>query len=503
MTDRLKRDRFLCIHGHFYQPPRENPWTGKIEEQQGAHPFHNWNERINAESYTPNAAARILDGESERVVNNYRKISFDFGPTLLCWLEAEARETYEAILEADRESQNLFSGHGSALAQVYHHSILPLCNARDKRTEIHWGRRDFESRFGRFPEGMWLAETAVDLETLDVLCKEGIQFTILSPLQAARIRSHRKKRWIDVSSGKIDPRTPYRVKLPSGREMSLFFYDKTISKAVAFERLLRSGEIFADRLLSGFSDKCHQAQLVNIATDGETYGHHHQFGEMALAYTLEYVDAHSLASVSIYGKFLESFPPTDVVEIRERSAWSCPHGLGRWSRDCGCQTGGKASWNQKWREPLRGALNWLRDQAAAPFEAELGLLLKEPWTARDDYIEVILDPSQEDRFYADHSIRSLSVQEKERARQLLELQRNALMMFTSCAWFFNDLSGIETIQVLRYAKRLIELGEELFQCDWEKQFLLHLSKAKSNIPEEGSGADIYRKHVCTSLIVDR
>jgi alpha-amylase/alpha-mannosidase (GH57 family) len=350
---------------------------------------------------------------------------------------------------------------------------------------------------------MWLAETAVDLETLEVLCEQGIQFTILSPLQAARIRSHQKGRWVDVSSGRINPRTPYKVKLPSGREMSLFFYDKTISKAVAFERLLRSGELFANRLLSGFSPKYRGAQLVNIATDGETYGHHHQFGEMALAFTLDHVEAESLAQITVYGEFLESFPPVDVVEIRESTSWSCPHGVGRWSRDCGCQTGGKAGWNQKWRRPLREALNWLRDQAAPPFESELGLLLQDPWAARNDYIEVILEPSQKNRFFANHAIKPLSALEMERAQQLLELQRNALMMFTSCAWFFNDLSGIETIQVLKYARRVIEIGEELFQQDWETEFLRHLSKAKSNTVEEGSGSDIYQKHVSSSSIADR
>lgn len=490
-----KQERFLCIHGHFYQPPRENPWTGRIEEQKGAHPYHDWNEKINTESYTPNTAARILIGENVTTVNNYQKISFNFGPTLLRWLELEAPDTYRAILEADRESRRHFSGHGSALAQAYHHSILPLCNARDKRTEVFWGRRDFEMRFGRTPEGMWLSEAAVDLDTLEVLSEQGIRFAILSPFQAAWVRSHRKGRWVDVSAGEIDTRTPYRVFLPSGREMNLFFYDSTISKAVAFEHLLRNGDLFAQRLLGGLDVKRDQAQLVHIATDGETYGHHHQFGEMALAYALDFIEKNHLARLTVYGEFLDRYPPKDLVEIRNKSSWSCPHGIGRWYTDCGCQTGGEAGWNQRWREPLREALNWLRDQAAEPFERELGLLLKEPWAARNDYIEVILDPSQEDRFFADHARRSLSAAEKERSIQLLELQRNALTMFTSCGWFFNDVSGIETVQILKYAKRVIELGEGLFQADWERRFLQYLSRAKSNIPEEGNASDIYSKHV--------
>ena len=488
-------ERFLCIHGHFYQPPRENPWTGRIDTQKGAHPFHDWNEKINAEAYKPNAAARIPDGESERTANNYKRISFDFGPTLLRWLESEAPDTYRAILEADQDSQRLFSGHGSALAQAYHHSILPLCNARDKFTEVFWGRRDFEHRFGRSPEGMWLAETAIDLDTLETLSEQGIGFTVLSPLQAARVFSHEKKRWVDVSSGSIDTRSAYAVRLPSGREMNLFFYDKEISKAVAFERLLRSGELFADRLLGGFAENSSRAQLVHIATDGETYGHHHQFGEMALAYTLDFIERNRLAQLTVYGEFLERFPPKDLVEIRKRTSWSCPHGVGRWSADCGCQTGGDADWNQKWRKPLREALDWLRDQAAHPFETELGLLLKDPWSARNSYVDVVLDPSQQDRFFGEHSVRPLSLPERERSIQLLELQRNALMMFTSCAWFFNDVSGIETIQILKYARRVMEMGKELFAVEWEESFLKQLSRAESNKPSEGNGADIYRKYV--------
>jgi alpha-amylase/alpha-mannosidase (GH57 family) len=293
------------------------------------------------------------------------------------------------------------------------------------------------------------------------------------------------------------------VILPSGSEMSLFFYDKTIAKAVAFERLLQDGELFANRLLGGFDENRGRAQLVHIATDGETYGHHHRFGEMALAFALDSIGRNHMAQVTVYGEFLERFPPRDLVEIRNRTSWSCTHGIERWCGDCGCQTGGEPGWNQKWREPLREALNWLRDQAAPAFESEAGLLLKDPWEARNGYIEVILNPSHKERFFEEQSFRSLSVKEKERANQLLELQRNALMMFTSCGWFFNDLSGIETIQILKYARRVIELGKELFQLNWEQRFLQHLSKASSNIPEEGNGEDIYRKYSRPSFIVDR
>jgi len=345
---------------------------------------------------------------------------------------------------------------------------------------------------------MWLAETAVDLETLELLGQQGILFTILSPSQAARVLPHQSRKWIGVSNGSIDSRRPYRVVLPSGGEMNLFFYDRAISRAVAFERLLQNGELFADRLIRGFDGDGNDVQLVNIATDGETYGHHHRFGEMALAYTLELIEKDHLAQTTIYGEFLECFPPQDIVEIREDTSWSCSHGVGRWSSNCGCHTGGEPDWNQKWRRPLRDALNWLRDQAAVSYEREMGRLVRDPWAARDHYVEVILDPDQWSRFLSDHATGPLAGSDSERVRVLLELQRNALMMFTSCGWFFNDISGIETVQILRYARRVIELGDELFQAEWEPYFLKLLSKAESNIPEEGTGTDVYKKHVrCT------
>jgi len=234
-------DRYLCIHCHFYQPPRENPWLESIELQESAYPYHDWNERITAECYEPNAASRILttDNRIIRIVNNYSRISFNVGPTLLSWMANRAPETYQAILDADRESQQRFSGHGSAIAQVYNHMIMPLANRRDKQTQVFWGIRDFESRFNRAPEGMWLAETAVDIETLEVLAANGIQFTILAPSQARHERRVTTTKFKNVEGGKIDPTRPYVCNLPSGRSINLFFYDGPISRAVAFEGLLQ------------------------------------------------------------------------------------------------------------------------------------------------------------------------------------------------------------------------------------------------------------------------
>ncbi|HEV3511131.1 MAG TPA: DUF3536 domain-containing protein [Candidatus Sulfotelmatobacter sp.] len=495
--------KYICIHGHFYQPPRENPYLEAIELQDSAYPYHDWNERITAECYAPNAASRILDAENRivKLVNNYSLISFNFGPTLLSWLKDQAPRVYAAILEADKESAERFSGHGSALAQGYNHMILPLANRRDKITQVKWGIKDFESRFGRRPEGMWLPETAVDTETLEILAENGIQFTILAPRQAKRVRTKQSTRYHDVSGGRVDPARAYMAKLPSKKRISLFFYDGPISQAVAFEGLLSDGKRFADRLMSGFSDSRQGAQLVHIATDGESYGHHHHFGEMALTYALEEIQKNSLAQLTNYGEFLAKHPAEDFAEIVENSSWSCVHGVERWRSDCGCNSGGHP-WNQQWRAPLRAALDWLRDRLAPIFEAQAKLYLRDPWASRDDYIRVILDRSQESRnaFFADHAIRPLDQEQQVTVLKLLEMQRHALLMYTSCGWFFDELSGIESVQVLHYAGRALRLAEEctgeLIQAEFEQQ----LAKAKSNLPEHADGARIYEKWVKPAVV---
>lgn len=497
----MNDNRYLCIHGHFYQPPRENPWLEAIELQDSAAPYHDWNERVTAECYAPNGAARILDPEGRigKIVNNYSTISYNFGPTLLSWMKDKAPESYQAILDADRVSMQRFSGHGSALAQCYNHIIMPLANARDKLTQVIWGIEDFRFRFGRDPAGMWLPETAVDLETLDRMAQHGIQFTILAPSQAKTVDG------ADVSGARIDPARVYRQKLPSGRSINLFFYDGPVSRAVAFERLLNNGGRFAQRLLDVFSGDREGPQLSHIATDGETYGHHHAFGDMALAYALADIESKGLAKLTNYGEFLEKYPGEHDVEIIENTAWSCVHGVGRWNSNCGCNSGGHGEWNQEWRAPLRAAFDWLRDEVAPRYEKLAARFLKDPWAARNNYIHVILDrnPESRERFAAANFRRkSLRADDRVKIWKLLEMQRHAMLMYTSCGWFFDELSGIETVQTIQYAGRVVELAADLFGAelnlskqDLERRFLEKLSLAKSNIPELGDGAAIYEKFV--------
>jgi alpha-amylase/alpha-mannosidase (GH57 family) len=491
--------RYICIHGHFYQPPRENPWLEAIELQDSAAPYHDWNERITRECYAPNAVSRTLDDQGliVKLVNNYSKMSFNFGPTLLSWLEIKAPDVYAAILEADRQSRDKFAGHGSALAQVYNHMIMPLANSRDRATQILWGIGDFAHRFKRTPEGMWLPETAVDLESLELLAQFGITFVILAPHQAARVRRMDETSWREVENAQIDPMMPYRHQLKSGRSIAIFFYDGPIARGVAFEGLLSQGDRFIERLMGAFSAGADRPQLVHIATDGETYGHHHRFGDMALAYVLEQIEARGLARLTNYGEYLAAHPPAHEVEIVEKSSWSCPHGIDRWWSDCGCSSGAHTGWNQEWRTPLRNALDWLRDHLALSWEPKARALLRDPWAARNDYIEIVLDRSEDNirNFLSRHANRALNAAETTTVLKLLELQRNAMLMYTSCGWFFDDLAGIETTQVLKFAGRAAQLAQDLFGDSLEAQFARRLAAGKSNVADEGDGARIYDRWV--------
>lgn len=497
-------NRSICIHGHFYQPPRDNPWLEDIEVQDSAYPYHDWNERIAAECYAANAISRALDaqGRIARLVNNYARISFNFGPTLLPWMQAHAPEAYAAILEADRLSTEKYAGHGSALAQAYNHMILPLANDRDKYTQIVWGIKDFEYRFKRKPEGLWLPEAAVDLKSLEIMAGLGIVYVLLAPRQARRVRDLPDGPWRETGEWDIDPGQAYVVSLPSGQAIHAFFYDGPISKAVAFEGLLNNGEDFANRLLSGFPEQEDGPRLMHIATDGESYGHHHRGGEMALTRALDYIESNNLARLTNYGQYLEEHPADQAVEIVEDSSWSCIHGIERWRADCGCNSGGHPEWNQSWRAPLRQAMDWLRDSVMPHFEQAAGALLDDPWAARDAYIEVVVDRSagRVGRFLGSQTSRRLSPEEEIRALKLMELQRHAMLMYTSCGWFFDEISGLETIQVIQYAGRVVQLAEDLFDLPFEAEFLDRLEQAKSAIPEHVDGKVIYNRFVKPAML---
>ncbi|MGA1842123.1 MAG: DUF3536 domain-containing protein [bacterium] len=491
-------ERYLCIHGHFYQPPRENPWLDELEVQDSAKPFHDWNERILAECYAPNAAARIVDGKNRilKISNNYRLMSFNFGPTLLSWMERHDQETYHSILEADRDSVKERNGHGNAIAQVYNHIIMPLASQRDKWIQIQWGIRDFQKRFDRFPEGMWLSETAVDLETLEHLARTGIKFTVLAPHQASRIRKIDAHEWMSVTGGKIDPTLPYRCFLRDGNHIDIFFYDGPISNSIAFEKVLSSGDLFINRLLSGFNDKRIWPSILSVATDGESYGHHYKFGDMALAYVLSHIEERDIRLVN-YGQFLEHHSPMFQVEIIENTSWSCAHGIERWRGDCGCYSGSRPEWNQGWRVPLRRCLDQLKNKLDDIFEKHAGKHFKDPWDAFIDYIDLILDRSEKQRndFFDKHQINLLELSKKIKVLKLMEMQRFGQLMFTSCGWFFDDISGIEAIQILKYASRAIQLASPFTEENIEDPFMEILSEAKSNIHEKGTGKDIYQKEI--------
>jgi len=499
--------KHVCIHGHFYQPPRESPWLEGIEKEDSAAPYHDWNERINSECYRPNTAARLVD-DANRILslhNNYESLSFNFGPTLFRWLELHDRWVYEAILKADRESCLRLDGHGNAMAQIYGHIIMPLANRRDKITQIVWGIRDFQHRFGRIPEGMWLSETAVDGETLGIMAELGIRFTVLSPFQAARWRLlDGDGTWKDARGGEIPTGRAYRYRCPNGKAIHIFFYDASLSRGIAFEDLLGHSSRLLDRINAAHesSDRSDgEPWLVHAATDGESYGHHSKFGDMALAAAFKDLLSDSGIALTNYGSFLASFPVLAEVEITENTSWSCAHGVGRWERDCGCHIGGGPGWNQEWRAPLRDALNYLRDALAVLYGRQMGKLCRDPWRARDEYIDVLLDRNRLwDDFLLRHMKKDFGRSGVQRFFQLLEMQRCAMFMYTSCGWFFDDISGLESQIILRWAARAIQIAARMGNTALERPFLSILSKARSNLPSIGNGEDVYLKAVKPEIV---
>ncbi|HLO50308.1 MAG TPA: DUF3536 domain-containing protein [Kamptonema sp.] len=524
---------YVAVHGHFYQPPRENPYLDAIERQPGAAPFHDWNERIHHECYRPNAFARILNdrGELVGIVNNYEYLSFNIGATLMSWLERYDREVYERILEGDRKSCERL-GKGNAIAQVYNHIIMPLANERDKHTQIRWGIADFRSRFHRDPEGMWLAETAVDYATLEALVAQGIRFIVLAPSQAERCRplpnaDDPNPEWHEVGGSQIDPTRPYRCYLkpslsatetlstqhfsrrtrsksqipsPNAPYIDIFFYDGPISRDMGFSDVLSNSHHFAGRLGQAVRGDHRPAQLIAVATDGETFGHHKGGTEKCLAYSFTEEFPRRNWTVTNFAHYLSINPPSWEVELKPVTAWSCAHGVDRWQEDCGC--GGGGEWNQKWRRPLRDSLNWLRDRLIPIYEGAGRKFFTDVWAARDEYIEVLRDRSvaNVNSFLSKHCDRELDATERVDALRLLEMQRHALLMFTSCGWFFEEISRPEGVQILRYAARALELAADISGIHLEAEFVQRLALSPSNVEFFKTGAQVYRHLVVTAQI---
>jgi hypothetical protein len=489
-------EKWVCIHGHFYQPPRENPWLEAVEAQPSAHPYHDWNQRITAECYRPNAAARVVDSANQiiQIVDNYQRMSFNVGPTLMSWLATNEPDVHDALVAADRASVARFGGHGSAMAQCYSHMIMPLASPRDRATQVRWGIVDFKHRFGRAPEGMWLPECAADTASLEALAAEGILFTVLAPNQAKAWRAPGGA-WKTTA---VEPGRAYRCALPSGRSIDLFFYDGQTAQAVAFERLLSDGHQIIARMTNRPALDGKDPTLCHIATDGETYGHHHRYGDMALAWALQQVEqGWNGTRLTNYAQFRAAVPATWEVMLAENSSWSCAHGIERWRSNCGCNSGGKPGWSQAWRRPLREAFDWLRDQADATLDRVGRTVFRDPWAAREAYIEVLLERSQaaRDRFLAAHGSHRLDAAERVRALQLMEMTRHAMLMYTSCGWFFDDLAGIETVQCLQYAARTSELVEAAGGPRVEPALVDRLSAGSSNVVQEGDGRRVWARRV--------
>jgi alpha-amylase/alpha-mannosidase (GH57 family) len=494
--------KYFCIHGHFYQPPRENPWTETVERQPSARPEHDWNRRIARECYIPNSQARLMDAHNliSELVNNYELLNFDFGPTLLTWFEKAYPYDYRRLLAADKTAAQRLSGHGNAMAQAYNHMILPLAKPRDVRTQILWGLADFKHRFGRDAEALWIPETACNDAVLTALVEHGLKYAVLAPTQAKCVRPIGAQDWTDVSSSGLDPRRAYRWSVPGSqgeKSLALFFYDGGLSHSVAFEKVMVNAKGWADRILGAYDNAAAEDQLVNLCTDGESYGHHEKFGEMGLAHLLAQELPKRGIEVVNYAAFLAEHEPTWEAEIKPGgdglgTSWSCSHGVSRWSDACGCGGEGKSL---AWRRPMREALDWLRDHLALTFEREGGRVLREPWAARDAYISVVLDRSEASvsRFMAEYLKAEGTAENRVKALRLLEMQRHAMLMYTSCGWFFSDISGIEAVQNLQYASRAVELAHLAAGVDLERGLAARLKSAPSNYAEQRNGEVVYRK----------
>lgn len=482
----------VCIHGHFYQPPRIDPWLGELLPEGSAAPGLNWNQRILESSYAPLAWARRRNGQGliTDIVNCYEWISFNFGPTLLSWLETADPECYARILAADQASIRRW-GRGNAMAQCHHHLIMPLASPLDKEVQLAWTKADFQTRFSRDPEGLWLSEAAVDTATLEAVAKAGFRYVVLAPRQAAAVADMDGRDRHGVDESNLDIQQPYAVVLPSGQSIAVFFYHGPLSQAVAFERLLENGENFWQRLAGAAGPG-----LLCLATDGETYGHHFAFGEMALAYVLEQAalgrDGLELTNFAAY---LAHNPPVKRVFLHEPSSWSCVHGVERWRANCGCTDGGHPGWQQRWRAPLRQALENNKRKIDTHFFVAGKEIFLDPHKALLDYGRLLAKGVDQNEFIRVHFLPTPAPRSRQRGFDLLAMQEWAMCSLASCAWFFDEISRVEPLNAMTYALRAMELARATGGEDFFEEWATLLTQAESNLPGKGNGADLWRSHV--------
>lgn len=496
--------KYLIIHGHFYQPPREDPWTGLVDHQPSALPYHDWNERITRECYAANTASRVLgsEGRIEDIVDNYRYLSFNFGPTLLSWMKINTPNIYHKIISADRESRKRNLGHGNALAQVYNHTILPLATPRDQATQIFWGKEDFIHHYGREPEGMWLAETAINNSVIDELIRHNIRFVVLSPWQADALKNPDTGEWINLGENPAPSDRPFLIKRESG-SLAVFFYHPDLASGISFNHYLHNADSLMDRIESILHEP-DRSGMVNVATDGEIYGHHEPFGDMCLAALFNKMERKPELTITNYGHFLELYPPTEEVRLKggedgKGTSWSCFHGVSRWYKDCGCSTGGPENWNQEWRTPLREAFDFLNQHLWPAYDKEMKRLTNTPPDEiRNRFIDVLSGKSERDDFFQQMVPVPQSKNDEESTKlrffRLLEGQKYGQFMYTSCGWFFSELSGIEPVQNMKYAARALELYEPFLEPEVGKLFQEKLKDAISNLPEQGNGHRIFLRY---------
>jgi hypothetical protein len=492
----------LVVHGHFYQPPRENPWTDEVPREPSAAPFPNWNARIHAECYRANAYARIYESKNVigSIVNNYASLSFDLGPTLARWIERHDNHVMRRMREGDAAQQDRLSA-GGAMAQVWAHPITPLLSEHDLRTQILWGAYDFQRRFGYQAAGMWLPETAANAASLAALIDAGVKYTILAPEQVEAVRPPDGE-WEEVSTETVDTGRAYYFLHPdgSGRSIAIGIFDGPLSRDLAFGHATRDAASFLEAMRRSGERSKVDKPLVLAASDGELYGHHKKFADLALAYAVSVSAPAEAIEVTNLGAYLAKHPPTWELRLRlgpdgRGTSWSCAHGIGRWMRDCGCRMHTLKGSSQAWRGPLRKALDLLRDRSRTFFEEVTADLFADPWEARNAYGVVADEPpearKQKLRSIGRPGLRNDRGKQSSQALLTMEMQRSLLLMYASCAWFYDDIAGPEAAIALRRAAHAMDLWTDLGGRPPSKAFLDILSDARSNDRKLGTGADAY------------